>query len=180
MPLALPLQGMAPLLLHVVFDPFELRHAPVERKVLVKALELRGEVSLLIASTPVSVPFQPCIRVIQEFPAALFCRNPDHREFPLGIDAANMLETQKLKASWLKAVRRRAFAREPAKENHSCLLRRYTEPKDLQTYLELTVEILGVPFVLKRHNKIVHKARQICLPLHIPTVSPSFIPGYIP
>ena len=41
MSLALPFDGVAPLLLHMVFDPFELWYASIERKVLVKAFELR-------------------------------------------------------------------------------------------------------------------------------------------
>jgi hypothetical protein len=47
MPLALPFDGAVPLLLHVVFHPFELGHISVECKVLVESFELRGEVSLL-------------------------------------------------------------------------------------------------------------------------------------
>jgi hypothetical protein len=55
MPLALPFDGVAPLLLYVVFHPFELGHTSVERKVLVESLELGGEVSLLIATSPMAV-----------------------------------------------------------------------------------------------------------------------------
>ena len=55
MPLALPFDGVAPLLLHVVFHSFELGHTSVERKVLVESLELHGEVSLLVAPSPVAV-----------------------------------------------------------------------------------------------------------------------------
>ena len=58
--LALAFYGMAPLFLHVVLDPFELRDTSVQRKVLVEALELPGEVALLIASSPVAVTFEPC------------------------------------------------------------------------------------------------------------------------
>ena len=55
MPLALPFDRMAPLLLHMVLDSFELGYTSMQRKVLVKAFELRGEVPLLIAPPPVSV-----------------------------------------------------------------------------------------------------------------------------
>ena len=61
MPLALPFNGVAPLLLHVVFHPFELWHTSIERKVLVESLELRCEVSLVIAPSPMAVLLQPCI-----------------------------------------------------------------------------------------------------------------------
>jgi hypothetical protein len=40
MSLALPCDGVAPLLLHMVFDPFERWYASIERKVLVKAFAL--------------------------------------------------------------------------------------------------------------------------------------------
>ena len=40
MPLALPFEGMAPLLLHVVLDAFQLRDTPMERKVLVESFAL--------------------------------------------------------------------------------------------------------------------------------------------
>ena len=41
MPLALPFDGVAPLLLHLVFDPFELWYASIERNLLVQSFELR-------------------------------------------------------------------------------------------------------------------------------------------
>ena len=66
MPLALPLDGMAPLLLDVVFHPFELGHTSVERKVLVESLELCGEVLLLIAPSPVAVLLQPRVGVMSQ------------------------------------------------------------------------------------------------------------------
>ena len=77
MPLALPFDGMAPLLLDVVFHPFELGHTSVERKVLVESLELRGEVLLLIAPSPVAVLLQPRAGPVQEFPTAFLGRNAD-------------------------------------------------------------------------------------------------------
>ena len=58
--LALAFYGLAPLFLHVVFDPFTLRDTSGPRTVLVKALELPCEVTLLIASSPVAVTFEPC------------------------------------------------------------------------------------------------------------------------
>jgi hypothetical protein len=64
MPLALPLDGMPPLLLHVMLDPFQLRDTPIERKVLVESFEHRCQVPLRIASAPVSMPSQPFVRVI--------------------------------------------------------------------------------------------------------------------
>jgi hypothetical protein len=54
----------------VVFDALQLRHAPVQRKVLVKAFELHGELPLLVAPSPVAVAFQPFIRAVQKLPAA--------------------------------------------------------------------------------------------------------------
>jgi hypothetical protein len=57
MPLALPFDGVAPLFLHVVLDPFELWDASVQRKVLVESLELDREVPssrILRSSTCVS------------------------------------------------------------------------------------------------------------------------------
>src|SRR5262245_64431491 len=81
MPLALPFDGVAPLLLHVVFHPFELGHTSVERKVLVESFELRGEVPLLIAPSPMAVLLQPCVGAVQELPTASLRRNADDREF---------------------------------------------------------------------------------------------------
>src|SRR5215831_18955936 len=66
MPLALPFDGVAPLFLYVLFHPFELGHTSVERKVLVESLELRGEVSLLIAPSPMAMLLQPCIGTVQD------------------------------------------------------------------------------------------------------------------
>jgi hypothetical protein len=40
------------------------------------------------------------------------------------------------------------------------------------TCTKLAVKVLGVPLVLKRNDKIVHKARQIGLSLHMSLRSP--------
>jgi hypothetical protein len=70
MPLALPFDGVTPLLLHMVSDPFKLGYASIERKVLIESLELPREGALLIAPSPVSVTLQPCRRALQEIPTA--------------------------------------------------------------------------------------------------------------
>src|SRR5215831_9329079 len=104
MPLALPFDGVAPLFLYVLFHPFELGHTAVERKVLVESLELRCEVSLLIAPSPMAVPLQPCVGPVQEFPTAFLGRNADDCAFALGIDSADVFEAQKLKGAGLPAI----------------------------------------------------------------------------
>jgi hypothetical protein len=71
MPRALPFDGVAPLLLHVVLHPFELGHTSVERTVLGASLALRGEVSLLSAPSPMAVRLQPCVGAVQEFPDSI-------------------------------------------------------------------------------------------------------------
>ena len=111
MALALPFDGVAPLLLHVVFHPFELGHTSVERKVLVESFELRGEVPLLIAPSPMAVLLQPCVGTVQEFSTAFLRRNADDGEFALGIDPADVFEAQKLER-YRASRRRRPRARE--------------------------------------------------------------------
>src|SRR5262249_53552175 len=133
MPLALPFNGVAPLLLDVVFHPFELGHTAVERKVLVESLELHGEVSLLIAPSPMAVLLQPCIGTVQEFPTAFLGRNADDREFALGIDPADVLEAQELEGAGLAAIGGRALAGKPPTEQHPGLVRRQLESKRLHT-----------------------------------------------
>ena len=64
MPLAVPLDGMTPLLLHVMLDPFQLRDPPMERNVLVESFARRCHVPVLIASSPVSMPSQPFVRAV--------------------------------------------------------------------------------------------------------------------
>src|SRR4029453_4923759 len=147
MPLALPFDGVAPLLLHVVFHPFELGHTSVESKVLVESLELRGEVSLLIAPSPMAVLLQPCVGPVQEFPTAFLGRNADDREFALGIDPADVLEAQKLKGAGLPAIGGRALAGKPPKKQHPGLIRSQLQSKLLHTVGECAVEVLGVALV---------------------------------
>src|SRR5919205_1138044 len=167
MPLALPFDGVAPLLLHVVFHPFELGHTSVERKVLVESFELRGEVPLLIAPSPMAVLLQPCIGTVQEFPTAFLGRNTDDREFALGIDPADVFEAQELEGAGLPAVGGRALAGKPPKEQHPGLVRRQFQSKLLHAVGECAGEVLGVALVLKRDDEIVHKARQIGFALQV-------------
>src|SRR5262249_39915636 len=129
MPLALSFNGVAPLLLHVVFHPFELGHTAVERKVLVKSLELGREVSLLIAPSPMAVLLQQCIGTVQEFPTAFLGRNADDREFALGIAPADVLKAQKLEGAGLPAIGGRALAGKPPKEQHPGLVRSQLQSK---------------------------------------------------
>src|SRR5262245_35882261 len=91
-PLALPFDGMAPLLLDVVLHPFELGHTSVERKGLGESLELRGEVLLRIAPSPVAGLLQPRVGPVQAFPTAFLGRNADDGKFALGIDPADVVE----------------------------------------------------------------------------------------
>jgi hypothetical protein len=106
MPLALPFDGMAPLLLDVVFHPFELWPTAVERKVLVESLALRGELWLLIAPAPMAVLLQPRIGPVQEVPTACLGRNADDRAFTLRIDPADVFEAQELAGAGLSALGR--------------------------------------------------------------------------
>src|SRR4030095_16909478 len=116
MPLALPFNGVAPLLLHVVFHPFELGHTSVERKVLVESFELRGEVPLLIAPSPMAVLLQPCVGAVQEFPTAFLGCTPDVRAFALRIDPADVFEAQELEGAGLPTIGGRALLGKPPKE----------------------------------------------------------------
>ena len=116
MPLALPFNGVAPLLLDVVFHPFELGHTSVERKVLVESFELHSEVPLLIAPAPMAVLVQPRGGAVQEFPTAFLGRNADDGEFALRIDPADVFEAQKLEGARLPAIGGRALAGKPPKE----------------------------------------------------------------
>src|SRR5215813_5375447 len=116
MPLALPFDGVAPVLLYVVFHPFELGHTAGERKVLVESLELRGEVSLLIAPAPMAVLLQPCVGPVQAFPTAFLGRKADDCAFALRLDPADVFEAQKLQGAVLPAIGGRAFAGKPPKK----------------------------------------------------------------
>lgn len=77
-----------------------------------------------------------------------------------------MFKPQELEGSGLSAGRRRAFARQSAKEYQAGCLRGETSSKVLQAYRERAVEILGVLFIRERDDTIVPKARQIGLALH--------------
>src|SRR5262249_23245498 len=144
MPLALPFDGVAPLLLYVVFHPFELGHTSVQRKVLVESFELRGEVPLLIAPSPMAGLLRACVGAVHEFPTAFLRWNADDREFALGIDPTDVFEAQKLEGTGLSAVGGRALAGKPSKEQHPGLLRRQLQSKLLHTVGECAVEVLGV------------------------------------
>src|SRR5262245_40383594 len=141
MPLALPFDGVAPLLLHVVFHPFELGHTSVERKVLVESFELRGEVPLLIAPSPMAVLLQPCVGAVQELPTASLRRNADDREFALGINPTDVFKAQKLEGTGLPAIGGRALAGKPPKEQHPCLVRRQLQSKLLHAVGACAVEV---------------------------------------
>ena len=167
MALALPFDGVAPLLLHVVFHPFELGHTAVERKVLVESFELRGKVPLLIAPSPMAVLLQPGVGAVHEFPTACLGRHADDRACALRIDPADVFEAQKLEGTGLPAIGGRALAGKPPKEHHPGLVRRQFQSKLLHAAGERAVEVLGVALVLKRDNEIVHKARQIGFALHV-------------
>ena len=71
MSLALPCDGVAPLLLPLVCDPFALWSASMERQGLVKSFARRCEVPRLIAPSPVAVTFPPFGRALQECPTAV-------------------------------------------------------------------------------------------------------------
>src|SRR5215475_14195957 len=129
MPLALPFDGVAPLLLYVVFHPFKLGHTSIERKVLVESLELHCEVSLLIAPSPVAVLLQPRIGPVQEVATAFLGWNADDREFALRIDPTDVFEAQKLEGAGLPSIGGRALAGKPPKEQHPGLVRSQGQPK---------------------------------------------------
>src|SRR5919201_687857 len=129
MPLALPFDGVAPLLLHVVFHPFELGHTSVQRKVLVESFELRGEVPLLIAPSPMAVLLQPWVGAVQEFPTTFLRPNADDPEFAPCIAPPDVFEAQNLKGTGLPAVGGRALAGQPPKEHQPGLVRRQLQSK---------------------------------------------------
>jgi hypothetical protein len=104
MPLALPFNGVTPLLFHVVLDAFPLWHPSVQRTVLVESFALCCEVPLRIASAPVAVALEPFACAGQEFPTAFLCRHADDRKFSFGIDAADVFAAEERKRSWLPAI----------------------------------------------------------------------------
>lgn len=167
MPLALPFDGVAPLLLHVVLHPFELWHTSSERKVLGESLERPCEVSLVIAPSPMAVLLQPRVGAVQALPTAFLGRNADDRTFSLGIAPADVLETQQRAGAGLAAIRGGALLGKPPTEHHPCLFRSESQSKLLHAAFECAVAMLGGALVLQRDDTIVHDARQRCLPLHV-------------
>lgn len=83
-----------------------------------------------------------------------------------------MLKTETLTCLWFPAVRLGAFSGKTPEEHPPCRLGRQTAPKDLHAYLERAVEVLGISFVLKCHDTVVHKARQIGFALPVSLRSP--------
>jgi hypothetical protein len=108
MPLALPFDGGAPLLLHVVFHPFERGPTSGERTVWGKSFARRGEGPLWIAPSPMAVLLQPCVGAVHEFPTACLGRHAADRACALGLDPADVVAAQHLQGPGLPAVGGRA------------------------------------------------------------------------
>ena len=72
--------------------------------------------ALLIAPSPVHMPYQPLVAASEELATALDAGDSDHREPSVAISSADMLEAQKFKSSWPSPGLRASLGGKSAKE----------------------------------------------------------------